>query len=773
MGAILDYFKNETGNLFRNKKNLVSLLVLGILILGIPLGVNLVRTQQIIKSRAAVDPIVFTGSNVSKKSDGTWVATKPQIQVQLTSPLGPAQSSIQTVKSKDSPLSFLPKGLVKTAYAEDNYCIAAGFHACNVGSVAGSCSKDGQSCTAYEAYQCNFGGQNYCDHSNCDSPCTGSSGGGGGTDNYCIAAGYHACNPGSAAGTCTKDGKTCTAYEHYACNFGGQNYCDNDKGCAEPCSGSGTSGGTSKGTIVCKATFKPSELGINSPGVCDRLHQYVADCNSSCPTKNFADPNKDCPPNTDQPNFINPDTSAWCYEFKDTDGISTNNNKCMQLRYIGTGSEASCASGEGSGGPAGCQGLDACSECVLLKRTDILPFYESNGWDTSCGNQANVVKNWCQIDPSGCQGVKTGQCASSCGGTSATSPSSSPASSPASSSAPAPAYTKQFRIAENPTDLASAPWRDYTIAVASNPLDYTFKDVTPGQKFIFVQFMDSTNKVTTAADCPKCQAQIELLGSGPTMTSCSLSFEDSKTILNLTGQNFGSEKGTVKSGDTNLEIKSWSDNSIQAVLQNAQTGQVLPITFTNTDEQTGTGQCGAISQLALGAKVFCRAPASHDTENVDMVLVDETGKKTRQTVKIDKDGVVQGLTQKLEVGKRYIVSLKAPKSLRRIARFTAGDGIVSIPNFILPIGDIFPLDVRDGAINPFDHAQLIREFIIAEDSCDRPGDFNRDCRVNSIDWACMRYDFGQVDDPEPTISSFVTSPSPNPTATSSSSLSPL
>lgn len=89
MGEILDYFKDETRNLFHNKKNVINLLILGILILGIPLGVNLVRTQQIIKSRAAVDPITFTGPNVRQKGNGAWVATKPQIELQLTSPLGP------------------------------------------------------------------------------------------------------------------------------------------------------------------------------------------------------------------------------------------------------------------------------------------------------------------------------------------------------------------------------------------------------------------------------------------------------------------------------------------------------------------------------------------------------------------------------------------------------------------------------------------------------------------------------------------------------------
>lgn len=86
MGEILDYFKN--------KRNLVSLLILGILILGIPLGVNLVRLQQIIRSRAAGEPpIKFVGDNVKQKSDGSWVATKPQIQLQLTSPLGPPAGS--------------------------------------------------------------------------------------------------------------------------------------------------------------------------------------------------------------------------------------------------------------------------------------------------------------------------------------------------------------------------------------------------------------------------------------------------------------------------------------------------------------------------------------------------------------------------------------------------------------------------------------------------------------------------------------------------------
>lgn len=88
MGEFLKSFKDEASLLLRNKKNLAGLLILGILILAVPVGIDLIRHQQIIKSRAAADPIVFTGPNVVQR-DGEWKAVKPQISLELTSPLGP------------------------------------------------------------------------------------------------------------------------------------------------------------------------------------------------------------------------------------------------------------------------------------------------------------------------------------------------------------------------------------------------------------------------------------------------------------------------------------------------------------------------------------------------------------------------------------------------------------------------------------------------------------------------------------------------------------
>jgi hypothetical protein len=56
----------------------------------------------------------------------------------------------------------------------------------------------------------------------------------------------------------------------------------------------------------------------------------------------------------------------------------------------------------------------ACTQCILGKRTDILPFYAANGWDTGCGNRDAIVSNWCGIDPAGCAAQKSGACAAAC-----------------------------------------------------------------------------------------------------------------------------------------------------------------------------------------------------------------------------------------------------------------------------------------------------------------------------------------------------------------------
>ncbi|MBI2019114.1 IPT/TIG domain-containing protein [Candidatus Daviesbacteria bacterium] len=309
--------------------------------------------------------------------------------------------------------------------------------------------------------------------------------------------------------------------------------------------------------------------------------------------------------------------------------------------------------------------------------------------------------------------------------------------------------TTHYRVAESPTDFSETGkygWQEYT----STPVktSYEFNDKTPGLKNIFVEFKGSDGKVFGRKP-----AQIKLLSADPTITSCSLSFEaNNTTVLNLTGTDFGKDKGAVKSGDNTLTIKEWKDKSIKAVFPSAPEGEKLPVAVSNIDGQLVEGQCSAITSLALGAKVFCRTASSQDTDNVDLALTGDFpgGTKSKQKVKIDKEGNIAGLNQKMEEGKNYKLTLKAPKSVRKTVSFTAvAGGAINIPNFVLPIGDIMPVPGGDGTINSLDKGELNRQWIIAQSATGRSGDFNNDGRVNSIDWACMRHDFGASDDPEP------------------------
>ncbi len=57
--------------------------------------------------------------------------------------------------------------------------------------------------------------------------------------------------------------------------------------------------------------------------------------------------------------------------------------------------------------------VNSCAPCVISNRPDILPFYQSNGWDISESNWDNIINNWCSIDPAGCAKEKV-QCGSAC-----------------------------------------------------------------------------------------------------------------------------------------------------------------------------------------------------------------------------------------------------------------------------------------------------------------------------------------------------------------------
>ncbi len=78
---------------FRDPKKLASIIILLVLVVAVPLGLKLIREQQICKSRAGAEPIVIKETADVFQRNGQWVAKKDaKISLELTSPLGPAGS---------------------------------------------------------------------------------------------------------------------------------------------------------------------------------------------------------------------------------------------------------------------------------------------------------------------------------------------------------------------------------------------------------------------------------------------------------------------------------------------------------------------------------------------------------------------------------------------------------------------------------------------------------------------------------------------------------
>jgi predicted negative regulator of RcsB-dependent stress response len=78
----------ENQNKLLTRKNIITILIIGIIILAIPVGVKLSQESQVFKSRAAADTITFSGTGVSTDKTTT---TTPNVTVELKSPLGPPQ----------------------------------------------------------------------------------------------------------------------------------------------------------------------------------------------------------------------------------------------------------------------------------------------------------------------------------------------------------------------------------------------------------------------------------------------------------------------------------------------------------------------------------------------------------------------------------------------------------------------------------------------------------------------------------------------------------
>lgn len=344
------------------------------------------------------------------------------------------------------------------------------------------------------------------------------------------------------------------------------------------------------------------------------------------------------------------------------------------------------------------------------------------------------------------------------GGTSSVSPTSLATSSPSASIDPS-SRTVKYRAAETEAGLAAAEFKPYS----SHPLvtDFTFIDADPGVKQIWVEFVSNSNQSRIE------HISVELGDTEPMITSLDCSMDISKQNLKITlnGSRLGESGGKVTVGSAEAQILSWNPSQVNATIKpegSLNDGREFKVKLTRNDNVVFPETVCRVNTtlISLGARLFCREPGKFDVNGVRVVLVDENGNKVNEEVSVDANGVVQGLKTRLQTGKSYAASIKVPYSLRRNGLFTASEGTnIVTPEegsiFILPVGDIAPSILADGKINTLDRSELVRQWSVLGGGGQKAGDFNRDSKVNSIDWACMRYDFNKEDDgiPEKTLPS--------------------
>ncbi len=328
---------------------------------------------------------------------------------------------------------------------------------------------------------------------------------------------------------------------------------------------------------------------------------------------------------------------------------------------------------------------------------------------------------------------------------------------PSASNSPSPVAsapaTTSYRLAETQAGLSSASWISYN----SSPIVTNFTvSNTPGTKEIWVQFINPSGQSLTD-HIPA----FELLPPSPTISgvNCTMDITNKNLKVTVTGTNLGLTKGTVTANGTAMEVASWDNSTIVGLLTSSTiptTGQKYSVIVKRADLLQSTAQTCQVntSAVSLGARVFCRAPGKFDVSNVVVTIapLETPDKKVEETVTIDKDGVIQGIKTKLQIGQQYIITAKAPKTLRRNTTITAQEGTTVVNTndgkpFILPIGDIAP-STPDGQINGLDRAELVKQWRVLSSSASGTltADFNQDNKVNSIDWACMKYDFNSKDD---------------------------
>ncbi len=242
--------------------------------------------------------------------------------------------------------------------------------------------------------------------------------------------------------------------------------------------------------------------------------------------------------------------------------------------------------------------------------------------------------------------------------------------------------------------------------------------------------------------------------------SCSVSPTGGTSVI-VTGLHLGDSQGTVTIDDQALDPSSvtWTKNRVTANYAGSLGDKKVALANSKNNSVSSAKGCTPNkARVDIKAAIACRtvdkALKAGEVEIKDLTQEGtSSAAPTTQGVSIyknakesfDEEGKPTGASIKdLEEGKNYAISIKAPGTTRKIIKFKALKGTTVLNDIELPLGDIAP-SRGDNKINAFDRAELLQEWSAVKDAA-RPGDFNLDSRINSLDDSCLKSNYNKSGD---------------------------
>ena len=644
----------ELTSYLQNKRNIINLLVFGILLLALPLGIQLVRQQQILKSFAREATVAFLpGECVKTRGNNQVAICKDGITVSLVSPYGPPQSiTPQSVQSVDN-------GLIGTVYADDcpeddpdcheppppPPCVSDG--SCSAGEPAceqttygedncgNECDRTGPACgyQCNESTNCSGSGNYYCYGAEtyiCDKGCVENSC----REDFCHSVDGNPLNCGGGGGVCTAGafGLTCTGSCGGCSSDAGEAYiyqCRTDESgwdilrteCRTECVGQ-CSGGSCPGDSACGAYWGTGASCSSSSGVargdgCYGGTGHVEAKKYGCSGTICREAANGQYSSSSCDGKCTSITTGACTETNFTDKCGTSKTytgACQELRNAGSSivcNTASCTSIKTDyNNTVQCGGTGNLNMTVN-PASGVAGSQYSVDLTGACGGGCDIGVDL--TAPTGCtsQGIRgcpnyiwRYNCIAPASGTvniSGKNGCNKVATSTFtvnSSTSPSPSPSASPVITVYTTHYKVAEKRPDLAGAAwipytIDPMEHTFNftDSNLGQKSVWVQFKSSSNQESTPIE-----KKINFVGADPQISSsldCNL--ETNNVIsFKVKGVNFGRSKGNSRltANSSNITVDEWSDTEITGKL--AGTGatgtQKFDVTLTRGDGAPATTQ---------------------------------------------------------------------------------------------------------------------------------------------------------------------------------------